>query len=132
MRQQDKIVLVDYLVSAFTGEVVLDKLCNFRLRRQQRAKSNTPAFRLHLFPCQEKILLGIKDNVFAAKPVNASDRETRNLCYIILCDWNLNHLNNGIIFLKISSKLKNLLLIKSLEPLKITEPTCLQKNLIGF
>jgi hypothetical protein len=70
-------------------------------------------------------MLGIKDNVFAAEPVNASDRETQNMCYIILCDWNPNPLNNGIIFLKISSKLKNLLLIKYLEPLKITQLACL-------
>jgi hypothetical protein len=124
--------LVDYLVSAFTGEIVLDKLCNFRPRRWQRAKSNTPAFRLNLFSWQEKILLGIKDNVFVVEPTNASDKKTQNLCYIILCDWNLNPLNNGMIFLNISSKLKNLLLIKSLEPLKITQPTYLQKNLIDL
>jgi hypothetical protein len=93
---------------------------------------NTPAFRLNLFPWQEKILLGIKDNVFAAEPTNVSDGETRNLCYIFLYDWNPNPLNNRIIFLNISRKLKNLLLIKSLEPLKITQPICLQKNLIEF
>jgi hypothetical protein len=132
MIQQDKIILVDYLVSAFTGKVVLDKLYNFRPRRRQQAKSNTPTFRLNLFPWQEEILLGIKDDMFAAEPVNAIDRETQNLCYILLCNWNPSHLNNGIIFLKILSELKNLLLIKSLEPLKITQPSCLQKNLIDF
>jgi hypothetical protein len=93
---------------------------------------NTLAFRLNLFSWQEKILLGIKDNVFVAEPTNASDRKTQNLCYIILCDWNLNPLNNEMIFLNISSKLKNLLLIKSLEPLKITQPAYLQKNLIDL
>jgi hypothetical protein len=132
MRQQDKIVLVDYLVSTFTGKVVLDKLCNFRPRGRQRAKSNTLVFRLNLFPWQEEILLGTKDDMFAAEPTNSIDRETQNLCYILLCNWNTNPLNNGIIFLKISSELKNLLLIKSLEPLKITQPSCLQKNLIDF
>jgi hypothetical protein len=76
MRQQDKIVLVDYLVLALTGEVVLDKLCNFRPRRRQQAKSNTLDFRLNLFPWKEKILLGIKDNMFVDEPANASDRET--------------------------------------------------------
>jgi hypothetical protein len=70
--------------------------------------------------------------MFAAEPMNAIGRETRNLCYILLCNWNMNSLNNGMIFLEILSKLENLLLIKSLEPLKITQPSCLQKNLINF
>jgi hypothetical protein len=86
---------------------------------------NTLAFRLNLFPWQEEILLGIKNDMFAVEPVNAIGRETRNMCYILLCNWNSNPLNNGMIFLEILSKLENLLLIKSLEALKITEPSCL-------
>jgi hypothetical protein len=78
-----------------------------------------------LFPWQEEILLGIKNDMFAAKPMNAIGRETHNLCYILLCNWNPNPLNNGMIFLEILSELKNLLLIKSLEPLKITQPSSL-------
>jgi hypothetical protein len=85
-----------------------------------------------LFSWQEKILLGIKDNVFAAEPTNASDGKTRNLCDIILCDWNPNPLNNRMVLLEILRKLKNLLLIKSLEPLKITQPTFLLKDLVDF
>jgi hypothetical protein len=76
MRQQDKIRLVDYLVSAFTGKVVLDKFCNFRPWRQQRAKSDTLAFGFNLFPWQEEILLGIEDDMFAAEQANAIGRET--------------------------------------------------------
>jgi hypothetical protein len=76
MRQHEKIVLVDYLVSAFIGKVVFDKLCNFWPWRRQRAESDTPVFRLDLFPWQEEILLGIKDNMFAAEPTNAIGRET--------------------------------------------------------
>jgi hypothetical protein len=77
-------------------------------------------------------MLDIKDNVFVAEPTNASDGKTRNLCDIILFDWNPNPLNNRMVLLNISSKLKNLLLIKSLEPLKITQPTCLLKDLVDF
>jgi hypothetical protein len=70
--------------------------------------------------------------VFAAEPANASDRKTRNLCDIFLCDWNLNPFINGMVFLKISCKLKNVLFIESLEPLKITQPACPLKDLVDF
>jgi len=76
MRQQDKIVLVDYLVSAFTGKVAFDEFYNFHPWGWQRAKSDTPAFRFYLFPWQEEILLGIQDDMFAAEHENAIGRET--------------------------------------------------------
>jgi hypothetical protein len=86
MKQQGKIMLVDYLVSTFTGKVVLDELCNFRPWRWQRANSDTSAFKFNLFPWQEEILLGIKDDMFAAEQADAIGRETRNLCYILFCN----------------------------------------------
>ena len=86
MRQQDKIVLVDYLVSAFICKVVLDKLCNVQPWRRQWAKLDTPAFRLNLFPWQEEIMLGIKDDMFVAEKENAIGWETWNMCYILLCN----------------------------------------------
>jgi hypothetical protein len=58
---------------------------------------------------QEEILLGIKDDMFAAEQENAIGRETRDLRYILFYNWNLNLLNNGMIFLEISRKLQNLL-----------------------
>jgi hypothetical protein len=76
MRQQDKIVLVDYLVSAFVGKVVFDEFCNFWPWRRQRAESDTSAFGFNLFPWQEEILLGIQDDMFAAEKAKAIGRET--------------------------------------------------------
>jgi hypothetical protein len=85
MRQEDKIMLVDYLVSAFAGKLVFDEFCNFRPWRWQRAESDTPAFRFNLFPWQEEILLGIQDDMFAAKQAKAIGRETLNIRYILFC-----------------------------------------------
>jgi hypothetical protein len=132
MRQQEKVVLVDYLVSAFAGKVVFDEFCNFRPWGRQRAKSDTPTFKFNLFLWREEVPLGIQDDMFVAEQASAISRETRNLCYILFCNGDSNPLNNGVISLEILSKLQNLLLIKPMESLKITEPSCPQKNLIGF
>jgi hypothetical protein len=86
MRQHEKFVLVDYLVSAFAGKVVFDKFCNFQPWGRQRDKSNTPAFKFNLFLWREEISLGIQDDVFAAEQASAIGRETQNLCYIFFCN----------------------------------------------
>jgi hypothetical protein len=86
MRQQEKIVLVDYLVSTFAGKVVFDKFCNFRPWGRQQAKSDIPTFKFNLFLWQEEILLGIQDDMFTAEHANAIGRETQNLRYILFCN----------------------------------------------
>jgi len=98
-------MLVDYLVSSFTGKVVFDKFFNFRPWGRQWAKSDTPTFKFNLFLWQEEIPLGIQDDMFATEQASAIGRETRNLRYIFFCNWNPNPLNNGMISLEIFGKL---------------------------
>jgi hypothetical protein len=76
MSQQEKIVPVYYLVSAFTGKVVFDEFCNFRPWGRQRAKSDTPTFKFNLLLRREKIPLGIWDDIFVDEQVSAIGRET--------------------------------------------------------
>ena len=43
-------MLVNYLVSAFTGEVMFDKLCNFRPRRRQQVEPKGQGVQLNSLP----------------------------------------------------------------------------------
>jgi hypothetical protein len=75
MRQQKKVMLVNYLVSAFAGKVMFDESCNFRPWGRQRDESNTSAFKFNLFFWQEEVLLGIPNDMFTAEHANSISRE---------------------------------------------------------
>ena len=75
MRKQKEVVLIDYLIATFAGQVVFDEFGDSRPWRCQLTELNASALQYNSFLGQVEALLNILNDMFSTEHSSAVSRE---------------------------------------------------------